>query len=196
MGQLVTTPAPPRTPEPMVDPGRGTRRPGRTVAPVERPRRAAVRRPSSGTTPRNAMGGRPLRFCRSVRVTGWRSTKARHTCARRGHASSPAPRRSSSSSSPVATGQLVAFQEMGLGVAVALALDATLVRLLLFPPPCACSASATGTSRAGSPGCRTSGSRATNPRLHRPTHRATKRRTVTRHDPGGLMTMHAEPMPP
>ncbi len=32
-----------------------------------------------------------------------------------------------------ATGQLVAFQEMGFGVAVALALDATLVRLLLIP---------------------------------------------------------------
>ena len=32
-----------------------------------------------------------------------------------------------------ATGQLVAFQEMGFGIAVALALDATLVRLLLIP---------------------------------------------------------------
>ena len=32
-----------------------------------------------------------------------------------------------------ATGQLVAFQEMGFGIAIALALDATLVRLLLIP---------------------------------------------------------------
>jgi uncharacterized membrane protein YdfJ with MMPL/SSD domain len=32
-----------------------------------------------------------------------------------------------------ATGQLVAFQEMGFGIAVALALDATVVRLLLIP---------------------------------------------------------------
>jgi len=32
-----------------------------------------------------------------------------------------------------ATGQLVAFQEMGFGIAVALAIDATLVRLLLIP---------------------------------------------------------------
>ncbi|MEA2294613.1 MAG: putative drug exporter of the superfamily [Solirubrobacteraceae bacterium] len=32
-----------------------------------------------------------------------------------------------------ATGQLVAFQQMGFGIAVALALDATLVRLLLIP---------------------------------------------------------------
>jgi RND superfamily putative drug exporter len=32
-----------------------------------------------------------------------------------------------------ASGQLVAFQEMGFGIAVALALDATLVRLLLIP---------------------------------------------------------------
>ena len=32
-----------------------------------------------------------------------------------------------------ATGQLVAFQEMGFGIAVALALHATLVRLLLIP---------------------------------------------------------------
>jgi RND superfamily putative drug exporter len=32
-----------------------------------------------------------------------------------------------------ATGQLVAFQEMGFGIAVALALDATLVRLVLIP---------------------------------------------------------------
>ncbi len=32
-----------------------------------------------------------------------------------------------------ATGQLVAFQEMGFGIAIALAIDATLVRLLLIP---------------------------------------------------------------
>ena len=32
-----------------------------------------------------------------------------------------------------ATGQLVAFQEMGFGIAVALAIDATIVRLLLIP---------------------------------------------------------------
>jgi uncharacterized membrane protein YdfJ with MMPL/SSD domain len=32
-----------------------------------------------------------------------------------------------------ASGQLVAFQEMGFGIAIALALDATLVRLLLIP---------------------------------------------------------------
>jgi RND superfamily putative drug exporter len=32
-----------------------------------------------------------------------------------------------------ATGQLVAFQEMGFGIAVALALDATLVRMLIIP---------------------------------------------------------------
>jgi RND superfamily putative drug exporter len=32
-----------------------------------------------------------------------------------------------------ATGQLVAFQEMGFGIAIALALDATLVRLLVIP---------------------------------------------------------------
>jgi uncharacterized membrane protein YdfJ with MMPL/SSD domain len=32
-----------------------------------------------------------------------------------------------------ATGQLVAFQEMGFGIAIALALDATVVRLLLIP---------------------------------------------------------------
>ena len=35
--------------------------------------------------------------------------------------------------SSFATGQLVAFQEMGFGIAVALALDATLVRLLVIP---------------------------------------------------------------
>lgn len=32
-----------------------------------------------------------------------------------------------------ATGQLVAFQQMGFGIAIALLLDATLVRLLLIP---------------------------------------------------------------
>jgi RND superfamily putative drug exporter len=32
-----------------------------------------------------------------------------------------------------ATGQLVAFQEMGFGIAVALAIDATIVRLLFIP---------------------------------------------------------------
>jgi uncharacterized membrane protein YdfJ with MMPL/SSD domain len=44
------------------------------------------------------------------------------------------PRRSSSFVfAGFASGQLVAFQEMGFGIAVALAIDATVVRLLLIP---------------------------------------------------------------
>ena len=93
-----------------------------------------------------------------------------------------------------ATGQLVAFQEMGFGIAVALALDATLVRLLLIPAamrPARRAQLVSAALAAWLPDVQVEGRPA-----QAPAEGPARRRSIApaRHDPGRLMS-RAEPMP-
>ena len=77
---------------------------------------------------------------------------------------------------PPATGQLVAFQEMGFGIAVALALDASSYGCCSSPPAMRLLGEHNWSLRAGSPGYPTSRSKDRNQNRRRTTRRTTTRR--------------------